>query len=265
MNIVVCVKQTPKSENVKIDAATGCLIRSGSDSAMNPFDTYALETAVTLKEQEGGTVCAITMGPPQAQAVLRESVARGADKVYQLGDPSFAGSDTWATSYALAKGIEKINSSEKIDLVICGKQTNDSDTGHVGPQISAWLQWPNVAFVKKIRHINQKSIVVERLAEDGNEVLEIPFPCVISVVKEISNPRVCSVKGRLAAKHANITTWTAEDIGADKNKMGVANSLTKVVKSFVPNHSREACVVSGENGKEKGANLIAILKENNYI
>ena len=149
MHIVACVKQTPKSDNVKIDPATGCLIRSGAASAMNPFDEYALEEAVTLKEQVGGVVSVITMGPPQAEAVLRDSVARGADYVYQLGDMAFAGSDTWSTSYALSKGLEKINSIRPVDLIICGKQTNDSDTGHIGPQISAWLQMPNAAFVDR--------------------------------------------------------------------------------------------------------------------
>ena len=229
MHILACVKQTPKSDNVKIDPATGCLIRSGVESAMNPFDEYALEEAVCLKEQLGGSVSVITMGPPAAENVLRDSIARGADKVYQLGDTAFAGSDTWATSYALSKGAEKVNAENKIDLIICGKQTNDSDTGHIGPQISAWLGWPNAAFVRRVVKAGDKSITVERLTEDGTEVLELPYPCVISVVKEISNPRVRSVKGRMAAKRAEVTKWTAEDIGADKGKLGVKNCPTRVV------------------------------------
>lgn len=265
MHIVACVKQTPKSDNVKIDPATGCLIRTGAQSAMNPFDEYALEEAVMLKEQLGGTVSVLTMGPPQAEAVLRDSIARGADQVYQLGDRAFAGSDTWSTSYALSKGVEKINSLRPVDLVICGKQTNDSDTGHIGPQISAWLHWPNAAFVKKIVSVDETSITVERLTEEGSEVLVLPYPCVISVVKDICTPRVRSVKGRIAAKRAVITVWTADDVQADKDKLGVAHCPTRVVKSFAP--KREVCAtqVEGASAHEKGAALVALLKENNYL
>lgn len=265
MHILACVKQTPKSDNVKIDPATGCLIRSGAESAMNPFDEYALEEAVCLKEQLGGTVSVITMGPPAAENVLRDSIARGADKVYQLGDMAFAGSDTWATSYALSKGAEKINALEKIDIILCGKQTNDSDTGHIGPQISAWLQWPNAAFVRRVVQADEKGITVERLTEDGTDELYLPYPCVISVVKEISDPRVRSVKGRLAAKRAEVVKWTADDIGADKTKLGLKNCPTRVVKSFAPQRDSSAVVIEGANGKEKAAKLVGLLKENKYI
>lgn len=265
MHILACVKQTPKSDNVKIDPATGCLIRSGAESAMNPFDEYALEEAVCLKEQLGGTVSVITMGPPAAENVLRDSIARGADKVYQLGDMAFAGSDTWATSYALSKGAEKINALEKIDVILCGKQTNDSDTGHIGPQISAWLQWPNAAFVRRVVQADEKGITVERLTEDGTDELYLPYPCVISVVKEISDPRVRSVKGRLAAKRAEVVKWTADDIGADKTKLGLKNCPTRVVKSFAPQRDSSAVVIEGANGKEKAAKLVDLLKENKYI
>ncbi len=265
MHILACVKQTPKSDNVKIDPATGCLIRSGTESAMNPFDEYALEAAVCLKEQLGGTVSVITMGPPAAEQVLRDSIARGADKIYQLGDMAFAGSDTWATSYALSKGAEKINALEKIDVIVCGKQTNDSDTGHIGPQISAWLHWPNAAFVRRIVQAEEKGLTVERLTEDGTEELYLPYPCVISVVKEISNPRVRSVKGRMAAKRAEVVRWTAEDIGADKSKLGLKNCPTRVVKSFAPQRDNTAVVIEGANSKEKAAKLVELLKENKYI
>ena len=265
MHIVACVNQTPKSDNVKIDPQTGCLIRSGAASDINPFDEYALEEAVTLKEQLGGTVSVITMGPPQAEAVLKDSIARGADQAYQLGDMAFAGSDTWSTSYALSKGIEKIASKTPVDLVICGKQTNDSDTGHIGPQISAWLGWPNAAFVKKVVKAGEKSVTVERLTEDGTDVLEIPYPCVLSVVKEINKPRVKSPRGRILAKRAQVTKWTADDVAADKTKLGIKNCPTNVVKSFVPKREVCAVTVEGTNGKEKAAKLVELLKENKYI
>ena len=205
------------------------------------------------------------MGPPAAENVLRDSIARGADKVYQLGDMAFAGSDTWATSYALSKGAEKINALEKIDIILCGKQTNDSDTGHIGPQISAWLQWPNAAFVRRVVQADEKGITVERLTEDGTDELYLPYPCVISVVKEISDPRVRSVKGRLAAKRAEVVKWTADDIGADKTKLGLKNCPTRVVKSFAPQRDSSAVVIEGANGKEKAAKLVDLLKENKYI
>lgn len=265
MHIVACVKQTPKSDNVKIDPQTGCLIRSGAASDINPFDEYALEEAVTLKEQLGGTVSVITMGPPQAEAVLKDSIARGADKAYQLGDMAFAGSDTWSTSYALSKGIEKIAAQQPVDLVICGKQTNDSDTGHIGPQISAWLGWPNAAFVKRVVKAREKSVIVERLTESGTDVLELPYPCVLSVVKEINKPRVKSPKGRILAKRAQVTKWTADDVAADKTKLGIKNCPTNVVKSFVPKREVCAVTVEGANGKEKAAKLVELLKENKYI
>ncbi len=265
MHILACVKQTPKSDKVKIDSVTGCLIREGIENAMNPFDEYALEEAVMLKEQMGGKVSVMTMGPASAEDVLRDSIARGADKIYHLCDVAFAGSDTWATSYVLSKGAEKIAQEQKIDLIICGKQSNDSDTGHIGPQISAWLNWPNVAFVKKIVSVSEKSITVERMSEAGVEVLQLPFPCVISVVKEIANPRVRSIKGRMAAKRAEVVKWTADDIGADKNKLGVQHCPTRVISSFAPSRQMSAVVLEGETGKEKAVKLLEMLKENKYI
>lgn len=265
MHLLTCIKQTPKSDKVKIDFATGCLIRTGIENALNPFDEYALEIAVELKEQAGGRVSVMTMGPSSAEEVLRDAVARGADKAYHLCDGAFAGADTWATSYALAKGAEKIAQEQKIDLIVCGKQSSDSDTGHIGPQISAWLEWPEVSCVKKIVAIAQTSITVERLSEAGTHVIEMPFPCVISVVKEISHPRVRSIQGRLAAKRAEIVKWTAEDIGADKNKLGAAHSPTKVIASFAPVRQVNAVAVEGEDAKAKAAKLVQLLKEKQYI
>ena len=172
-------------------------------------------------------------------------------------------------TYLLDKDIQpimdKIDELEKIDVIICGKQTNDSDTGHIGPQISAWLNWPNAAFVKKVLAVSENSLTVERLTEAGTDVIELPFPCVISVVKEISNPRVRSIKGRMAAKRAEVVKWTAEDIAADKNKLGIKNCPTRVVKSFSPTRSTNAVVVEGANGREKAAKLVEMLKENKYI
>ena len=265
MHILVCVKQTPKSEQVKIDLTTGCLIRDGIENVLNPYDRYALESAVNLKEQLSGCVSVLTMGPACAAEVLRTCVALGADKAYHLCDKTFAGSDTWATSYGLSAAVKKINNLEKVDLILCGKQTNDSDTGNVGPQLAAWLNWPSAAFVKHIMKADLKAVTVECLANNGINVLELPYPCVLSVEKEISCPRVASVKGRLAAKRAEITQWTAEDIGADKNKLGLAHSPTQVVNSFAAPRTEQAVRVDGNTTQEKATQLVALLKENKYL
>lgn len=263
-NIIVCVKQTPKSDNIKIDTKTGCLIRTSADSDINPFDEYALEEGIRIKErlaQQGkqATLNVITMGPPQAEAVLRTAVAKGADKLFHLSDIAFAGSDTWATSYALSKGIEKIGNPY---LIICGKQTNDSDTGHIGSQISAWLKLPNSSFVRKINELGDKNITIERLVEDGTDTIKLSTPAVLSIVKEINTPRIASIRGRMLAKKAEITTWTADDIKADKTKIGMKNSPTKVVKSFTPKRESNSIVIDGLNAKDKAINLAKILKEN---
>lgn len=265
MHLLVCVKQTPKTDNIKIDPATGCLLRAGVESVMNSFDEYALEQAVVLKEQQGGNVSVITMGPPQAQDVLRDSVARGADEVFHLSGAEFAGSDTWSTSYALAKGVQKISEKSPVDLIICGLQSNDSDTGHVGAQLAAWLNYPYAGNVQKILKVTPNSVVVLSPADEGKNVLELPFPCVISVSKDIVAPRVRSVKGRLRAKTAPVTTWTADDIGADKNKLGAAHSPTRVVKSFAPERTAAALTIEGATPQEKAEKLAALLKENHYI
>ena len=262
MHLIVCIKQTPKTEQVKIDPATGCLIRT-DEGMMNPFDEHALEAAVTLKEQLGGRVSAVTMGPPQAEQVLRDAVARGADAVYHLCGAEFAGSDTWGTAYALSKAVEKISAGVPV-LVLCGQQTTDSDTGHVGPQVAAWLNWPQAAFVKKIIRADEKTLSIERAAQGGSEIIKLPLPCVIAVGKEAAVPRVSSVKGRLAAKTAPVTRWTADDIGADKNNLGAANSPTRVLRSFTPQTQTAGAVLTG-NTQEKAARLAAVLKANPYV
>jgi len=263
MHILVCVKQTPVSDKISVDEKTGCLIREGVESAINPFDEFALEEAVRTKEKvPGSTVTALTMGPPQAGEVLRECVARGADSVFHLCDRALGGSDTWATSYALSRAIAKIGEIKgPVQLVFCGKQTNDSDTGHIGPQISTWLDWPNAAFVRKIESVDDNSIRVQRLMEDGSDILEMPLPALISVIKEINTPRIASLKGRLAAKKAVINKLSAADVGADPARLGQA-SPTAVVKCFTPPARTSTAVqITGADAREKAKNLVLKLKE----
>jgi electron transfer flavoprotein beta subunit len=233
VKIVVCVKQVPDTTDVKIDPKTNTLIREGVASICNPFDEYAIEEALRIKEKLGGEVHVITMGPPQAIEVLRNALAVGADKVYLVSDKAFAGSDTLATAYALSKTIEYIGGA---DLVICGKQAIDGDTAQVGPGVATRLGIPQLTYVSKIREINleKKKIVVERLLEYGREVVEAPIPALITVVKDINEPRLPSLIGIKKAAKAQIPTLTAKDINADENRIGLKGSPTWVVKVFTP-------------------------------
>lgn len=233
MKIVVCVKQVPDTTDVKIDPKTNTLIREGVASICNPFDEYAIEEALRIKEKLGGEVHVITMGPPQAIEVLRNALAVGADKVFLISDKAFAGSDTLATAYALSKTIEYIGGA---DLVICGKQAIDGDTAQVGPGIATRLGIPQLIYVSKIREINleKKKIIVERLLEYGREVVEAPLPALITVVKDINEPRLPSLIGIKKAAKAQIPTLTAKEINADENRIGLKGSPTWVVKVFSP-------------------------------
>ncbi len=231
MNIIVCIKQVPETTEVKINPETNTLIREGVKSIINPFDVYAIEEGVRLKEKFGGKATVITMGPPQAEAVLREAISMGIDEGILLSDRAFAGSDTWATSYTLSTAIKKIG---VFDLIICGKQASDGDTAQVGPGISAHLDIPQVTYVKKIEEVKDKFARVERMTEEGYEIIEVPLPALITVVKEINTPRLPSLKGMMRAKQAKITVWKAQDIVATSDCLGLTGSPTQVVKIFTP-------------------------------
>jgi electron transfer flavoprotein beta subunit len=274
MHIVVCIKQTPATENVQIDPETGTLKREGMAAAINPFDEYGIEEAVRLKERVGGdsVVSAITMGPPQAENALRDSISRGVDRGFHICGREFAGADTWATSYTLFKGIEKIHKEVMpVDLIICGKQTNDGDTGHIGPGLGAWLDWPNVAYVRKVEDVKSSgsgkggTIVVHRLMEDGIDVLEMELPAVIAVVKEINEPRVPSLKGKMNAKKAEIPKWDGAAIGANMACVGLKGSPTIVAKSFRPPMKVGGVTIEGATPQEKAHNLIQKLREHHTI
>jgi electron transfer flavoprotein beta subunit len=263
MHIIVCIKQTPATANIQIDPKTGTLKREGMAAAINPFDEYAIEEAVRIKERvPNTTVSVVTMGPPQAEEALREAISRGCDEAFHVTDRAFAGADTWATSYTLQMAIKKIAEVKKpFDLIICGKQTNDGDTGHVGPGIAAWLDIPNVAYVGKVEDVKEGSIRVRRMMEDGYDIIEMPMPCLMSVVKEINEPRVASLKGKLAAKKAVIPKWTAEDIKAEKSKIGLGGSPTIVAKSYNPPPRKGGEKIEGATPEEKAKKLVARLRE----
>jgi len=231
MRIVVCVKQVPGSSEAKIDPETKRIVREGVKAVMNPFDAYALEEAVRIKERLGGEVIALTMGPPRADIALREAISVGADSGILLSDRVFGGSDTWATSYALSKAVRKIGG---VDLVICGKQAIDGDTAQVGPGMAAHLGWAQATYVMAIPEVGEKEFLAKRMHEDGWDLCRIRFPAVLTVVKDINRPRVPTLKGRLAAQKVEIPTWTAQDVGAEADKIGLEGSPTRVVKAEPP-------------------------------
>jgi electron transfer flavoprotein beta subunit len=245
VKIAVCLKQVPETTEVKINPETNTLMREGVASITNPFDEFALEEGLLTREKYGGELHVMTMGPPQAIEILKNALAVGADKVYLLSDRAFAGADTLATAYTLAKTIEKIGG---VDLVICGKQAIDGDTAQVGPGIATRLGIPQLTYVAKVREIDpaKKKIVVERMLENGREVVECSLPVVITVMKDINEPRLPSLLGIKKAAKATIPTWTAKEIGVDENRVGLKGSPTWVWKVFSPESRGGGEILKGE-------------------
>lgn len=256
MRIIVCIKQVPETTNVKIDPNTGTLIREGVESIINPFDMYAIEEGLRIKERlGGGEVIVITMGPPQAEDALREAISMGVDKAILISDKRLAGSDTYATSYTLSKAIQKIGD---YDLILCGKQAIDGDTAQVGPGISSWLDIPQVTYVRRIREIDKDKAIVERMTEEGYDVIEAPLPALFTVVKEINEPRLPSLKGKLRAKKMEIPIWGVDELGLDADKIGLDGSPTRVMKVFTPPPRQKGLILDGpvEEAVDKLANLL---------
>jgi electron transfer flavoprotein beta subunit len=227
-------------------------MRDSVEAVINPFDEYAVEEALRIREKTGGTVKVVTMGPPQADSALRHTISMGADEGVLISDRAFAGSDTWATSYTVSRGISKIG---PFDLIICGKQAIDGDTAQVGPGVAEMLGLPFVAWVRKVEEVTEKSIKVERLMEDGYDIVEVQLPALITVVKEINEPRMASLKGKMKAKKAEIKTLSAADLDADPAKIGLKGSPTQVFRSFVPEKKTGGEKISGETPE-----LVARLK-----
>lgn len=261
MNIIVLVKQVPDTSEVKINRETNTLVRDGVPSIINPFDLYAIEEAIRLREKHGGKVTAVTMGPPQAAEALKEAVAMGVDEVVLVSDRAFAGADTWATSYALAKGIRKIGG---FDLVIAGKQAIDGDTAQVGPETAEMLGVPFVAYIRKIENIENGKMTAERMMDEGYDLVESSLPALITVVKEINQPRLPSLKGKMKAKNLKVTTLTAKDIEAEENLIGLRGSPTKVVRIFPPAPRGQREILSGTL-EQQAEHVARKLKEQSLI
>ncbi|MFA5316056.1 MAG: electron transfer flavoprotein subunit beta/FixA family protein [Dehalococcoidales bacterium] len=261
MNIIVCLKQVPDTADVKINPETNTLVREGIKNITNPFDTYALEEGVRLRERFGGKVTVISMGPSQAEMILREALACGADEAVLLSDRAFAGADTLATSYTLAKAVKKL---APYDLVICGRQTIDGDTGQVGPEIAEVLAVPFVAYVSEVKEIDEEGMRVKRMVENGYEIIESSLPAVISVVKEINTPRLPSLRGQMRARSAAVPVWTVHDLGIPEEAVGLAGSATRVIKIFYPQRVSRAEILSGDPEKQV-TSLLEKLQESGII
>jgi len=257
MHIIVCIKQVPNTTDVKIDPVTNTLIREGVESVINPFDAYAIEEAVRLKERFAGKVTVVTMGPPQAEKALREAISLGCEEAVLVSDRKFAGSDTWATSYTLSCAIKKIGA---FDVILCGKQASDGDTAQVGPGISTHLDIPQVTYIKKIEDIKDNKARVERMMEEGYDVVETPLPCLFTVVKEINTPRLPSLKGMMRAKSAKIIQWSAADINAEPKNIGLDGSPTRVVKIFTPPARRGGEMLKGDTS-DLAKEVVELLKD----
>lgn len=247
MNIIVCVKQVPNTNEVKINKETNTIVREGLESIINPFDTYAIEEGLRIKERLGGKVTAISMGIPSVEEALRKAIALGVDGGVLLSDKIFAGSDSLATAYALSMGIKKICD---FDLIICGKQATDGDTAQVGPSLAEKLNIPHTTYVRKIEEIREGYIRCQRLTEDGYEVVEMLLPALITVVKEINEPRLTSIRGIMKAKRSVIDVWTADDINADRSLCGFKGSPTQVIETFVPIHDSKCEMLEGKANEQ---------------
>lgn len=245
MNILVCIKQVPETNKVEVDPNTGVLKRNGVASKMNPYDLYAIETALMIREEKGGFVSVITMGPNQAADVVRESFALGVDRGALISDRKFSGADVLATSYTISQGIERLG---KFDLILCGKQTTDGDTAQVGPEVAELLNIPSVANVSKIIKVEDDSIVVETDMDNDLVLTKLEYPCLLSVDKDIFMPRLPSYVKKLDTKNREITMISLEDLYDKEEKhYGLNGSPTKVERIFPPdiNHNQEIWTGSG--------------------
>ncbi len=263
LHIVVCVKSTPASTNVAIDPATGQPKTTGVQSELNPYDEFAVEEAVRLKERStGSTATAVTVG---SDVCLREAIARGVDDAVLIAGAEFEGGDGFATSLALSAAIKKLHAEKPVHLVLFGKNTSDTGTGVVGAQTAAWLDWPSATAVMKIDAIDEISATVSRAMEDGTDQIKLTLPACVSTVKELNIPRLPSLKGKMAAKKATFPKWGATELGLPPAQVGVAGSATVVVKATTPAPRAAGVKIEGATAAEKARKLVDILIERKLI
>lgn len=242
MHILACIKQVPDTKNVRIDPDTHTLVRQGVESIVNPFDLFAVEAALRIKDQCGARVTVLTMGPPQAEEALRDILSLGVDDAILLCDRAFAGADTWATSTTLSAAIRKIGD---LDLIFCGKQAIDGDTAQVGPETATLLDIPYATFVKNIELLDGNHLKVTRQTDEGIEIWKVPTPALITVLKEVGEPRLPSLRHKMRAKKAPITFWGIADLGLDPDCVGLCGSFTQVVRVFSPQRRKDRVLIEG--------------------
>ncbi len=258
MQVVACVKQVPDTTQVKIDPVTGNLVREGVPFIMNPYDTHALEESLRLKDRYGFRLTVISMGPPNAEVTLKQCLALGADEAVLLSDRAFGGADTLATSKVLSEAIRRLDQKEEVVAVICGRQTIDGDTAQVGPGIATRLNYAQLTLIDLIENIDLKTrrVKAKRKLEGRHEIVEAPLPAVLTVVREINNPRYPTVPMRLMAEDAEITLWDNNEMKLDLETIGLKGSATQVRKIFSPERAKGEILGDGINEPEKAANLL---------
>ena len=240
MRSIVCVKQVPASNEVRLDEKTNTIIRDGGEAVINPFDSHALEAALALKDRFGGTVAVLSMGIPAAAEMLRQCMARGADEALLLTDRAFAGADTLATSYALSCGV---NALGDFDLLLCGKMAVDGDTAQIGPELATRLGVPHVSDVSTLE-CDGENVVVQRDLGGCVQKLRVPLPAVLTVTRELNVPRLPSLAGVLRGENAEIVCRSAAQVGADEAQCGLKGSPTQVVETFLPQRTRSVVEVA---------------------
>jgi len=260
MNILVCVKQVPDTTEIKIDPVTNTLIRAGVPSIVNTFDSYALEQAVRLKEKYGGAVTVICMGPPQAKAAIRECLSKGADRGYLISGKEFSGSDTLATSYILARTVARLKKEwGAFDLILCGKQAIDGDTGQVGPEMAEHMKIAQVTFVSEVLSVEASAVTVRRDNEDREEIVQAYLPAVVTVVKSAAEPRFPSLASIIDTWDAEIPVITPADIETDGERIGLNGSPTKVKKTFTPQFVKKGVVIREKSPKDSALKLLSLM------
>ncbi|MDR2157285.1 MAG: electron transfer flavoprotein subunit beta/FixA family protein [Clostridiales Family XIII bacterium] len=262
MKIIVCAKQVPDTNEIRINPETGTLIRDGVPSILNHDDANALEAALRIKDGLPGTeVTVLTMGPPQAKEMLRECLAMGADDVILLSDRALGGSDTWATSNALVAGVRMIGD---FDLILAGRQAIDGDTAQVGPQMAEKLGLTQVTYVRSLA-LEGNSVTVRRALENGYETLKLQLPCLLTVIKELNRPRYMTVRGIFKAAKADIKVYSAADIGVDPGTVGLKASPTNVFRSFTPKPKGKGVRVEGDHPRDLANGLLSDLRAKHII
>ena len=266
MNILVCIKQVPDTTEIKIDPVKNTLIREGVPSIVNTFDTYALETALRLKEKNGGSVTVLSMGPEQAKAALKECLSVGADKAYLASDRAFGGSDTLATSFIITNVIKYLEKEAgKFDVIFCGKQAIDGDTAQVGPEIAEHLGYPQVTYVSEV-NMEGEELLVKRESDQGYDIISVQTPAVITVVKTAYEPRYATIKSKIAANRAQIATITVADMpDMDLTRCGLKGSATKVKKTYTPIRSANCYLINEETPQQSAQKLVYLLSEEKII